>query len=133
MEIVEIDRREYAFEEIADSHYLTIKVHYKRIAIAKALLTLDEQEATLCDILVRNDILMPFCSNGLFLWLRRKVDFRNRGVGTKLLQFVCDTLRERGFNRITGKAVGKLDRLIPWYECNGFTVDPESHVISREL
>lgn len=70
----------------------------------------------------------------LWLGLRgRKPQLRNyrgRGLGTALVQFVEDRARHQSVKRITGKVVqkdyGSWPELLDWYAKNGFMITPKN-------
>lgn len=88
--------------------------------LGHAHISLNDSEAILADIIIRSFTvpLIPFIP-----FLKRKVCYRNKGVGTKLLQKVIELCKSSGITVISGNVHGETDRLERWYSKNGFKVN----------
>ncbi|USE39515.1 GNAT family N-acetyltransferase [Endozoicomonas sp. SCSIO W0465] len=86
--------------------------------LGHAYISLDGDVATLVDIYVRPDTkkrtLLPF--------LNRKATFRNRGIGSKLLQHVIALCEATNVTALKGRMEGDISRLELWYAKYGFII-----------
>jgi hypothetical protein len=98
--------------------------------------------AELCDLEIRDDLLLPSSSVlGRLLGKKRRTSFRGRGFGSALLKFFIEHAKRNGMRRIEGKMVGKdmlpQPQLPNWYHKRGFSVsvspDHKSGTISLDL
>ena len=88
--------------------------------LGHAHISLHDSEAILADIIISSFTihLIPFIP-----FLKRKVCYRNKGVGTKLLQKVIELCNSSGISVLSGNMHGETDRLARWYSKNGFMVN----------
>ena len=63
-------------------------------------------------------------------WKPKVIDYRFRGLGAALLQFVEEQARQRNIKRVVGKVVRRdyndWPELLNWYAKRGFTVTPRN-------
>lgn len=124
----------YAAEIISGADYLYVFLAWQNIRIAKAMFTLLGDEARLCDILVKDDIVVNYSWWRQLLGRVKRRNFRSKGLGTKLLLVCIDEAKTRGVRRIEGKMVGDdLARLRSWYQSAGFATSPYSNAIVLNL
>jgi len=102
-----------------------IKAFDGEVCIGIAKLSRNENVAALGDIIVYNNKKRRVFN---FLPIYSKTNYRQKGVGTKLLQKTIIFCKEKGITEIKGKAMGDLDIIIPWYTKNGFTVNKENEI-----
>lgn len=88
--------------------------------LGHAHISLNDSEAILADIIISsfNLPLIPFIP-----FLKRKICYRNKGVGTKLLKKVIELCKSSGISVLSGNMHGETDRLKRWYSKNGFEVN----------
>jgi hypothetical protein len=87
--------------------------------VGHAHLSVNNNIATLADI-VTNSFSVPYFS--MLPFLRQKICYRNKGVGSKLLEKVIDLCKSSGISDLKGDMHGEIDRLESWYSLYGFTI-----------
>jgi GNAT superfamily N-acetyltransferase len=98
------------------------------------MLLLEGDTAELCDIVVKDDIVVNYSWWRQLLGSVKTRNFRYKGLGTKLLLVCIDAATARGVRRIEGKMVGDdLARLRRWYQSAGFVTSPYSNAIVLNL
>ncbi len=89
--------------------------------LGKAYLAREGDQAKLIDIEV-------YRRSGRWAWwppfYRRGINYRGRGVGTRLLATAIEVCEERGVRNLTGEMHGDIARLTRWYQRMGFQVGP---------
>jgi hypothetical protein len=93
--------------------------------IGKAQLSINEQSAVLADIYVANITpkwfwLPPFYSKG--------INYRGKGVGTKLLLAVIEYCKHSGIKELSGVMHGEIELLAQWYRKNGFEISEQLEI-----
>jgi hypothetical protein len=107
-----------------------IRHNGKRIAIASLVMrtqsTIELADIRIEDQVFRREVFLKT----LFRWITRKkhipINYRRKGIGSKLLTLVISFAKAQGYSKITGK-VTKADfknnpQLLDWYRKFGFDV-----------
>jgi Acetyltransferase (GNAT) domain len=134
--ILDREGREYRMKVAWDEDSLIIiKLLYRNSEVGRLQCVLNPlNELMIGDIIIRNDIihtpphlLARLCRR---LVKPKPIDYRQRGLGTHLLQFVIARARQRGFKRIYGSLtqedINNNPNLVKWYEKHGFQILPPS-------
>ena len=127
------DGRHYELEFCTGDTYVTAWLKLNGLPVGHAKLSLRDNTAELADIYIYSSAPN---SSPIIRWLSPKLftrNFRGKGIGSLLLNAVCDHLRCSGTKRIVGTMSGDLNRLAHWYRKAGFAVDQDSKTISKEL
>ena len=105
---------------------LYFSVHKNDILVAHAKVTVEKQEASIADIYVYNyrkkKISLYNCIFKFYLFK----NYRNKGIGTFLLEKIIIFCKNNGITRLTGKMAGDIKILRPWYESHGFRVNVDN-------
>jgi GNAT superfamily N-acetyltransferase len=109
----------YSVEFSIAGRYPTAIVYDGVIPIARAKLIVDGTSAHLADIKVEDNIVRRF---GPFRILKRTLNYRRIGIGSRLLELVCSELRRAGVRVIEGDLHGDQFQLSAWYSKHGFVV-----------
>ncbi|MBC7625062.1 MAG: GNAT family N-acetyltransferase [Aeromicrobium sp.] len=131
-----VDRLDEAFvlRLAVDDTYILADIFWRESAIGYVKLTVRNSEATLGDILIRE---CPITFQTPILWLVHRLrirSFRARGIGTKALEIVLATARDRGIRRVTGTMdSADATRLARWYRSLGFDVCEKTNTITKIL
>lgn len=106
------------------------RIFWRSIEAGLADLPITEKSAELIGIEIPNRV--PHWHQRLAR-LGLLTSYRNRGLGTILLNRVARGLEEAGVENIWGKMGGDTSRLVAWYRSLGFVVDSESGLIQKRL
>lgn len=93
------------------------------LVVGYANISLKDAQADLCDLFVKDEYpyfwpkFMP-----VLLSIRRKYNFRNLGLGTKLLSKAIEHSRKLGCTKMVGWMHGDKARLARFYRSFGFEV-----------
>ena len=63
----------------------------------------------------------------------RRVDYRGRGIGTRLLETIIEVCEVRGMSSLLGEMHGDIARLTHWYQRHGFQVGPGGVAIQLDV
>ncbi|MFB8793122.1 MAG: GNAT family N-acetyltransferase [Microcoleus sp.] len=136
--IIILDRegREYRMKVAGDEDkYFIIKLLYRNSEVGRLQCVLNPPgKLMIGDIIIRNDIIHTPPHLWARLWGRlvkpKPIDYRQRGLGTHLLQFAIAKARQRGFKRIYGSLtqedINNNPNLVKWYKKHGFQILPPS-------
>ncbi len=94
--------------------------------IGFATVALDGEKAKLSDLIVYDKYVYAWPNLVLIpvdFRIRRKRNYRNLGIGTRLLSAAIEHAKTLGCIQMTGHMNGDLDRLIPFYTSFGFVVN----------
>ena len=109
--------------------FISLKARYKGYPAGYARIAINGDRAELADVQV-------YCRPGH--WSRwppfyyRSVNYRERGIGTRLLDKVLDICQAQGVSWLEGKMHGDVDQLTRWYGRHGFRIGPGNE-IHREI
>jgi hypothetical protein len=132
--------REYEVVTWTSGENLNFKVRDRTTRVGHAYCHVRQTTLKVCDLHIENKCLRP--ANFFVLWcipLRwRETNYRNRGIGSALLELIASHARKKGVTRIEG-SIKPLDyeadsRLPQWYQDRGFNVVMEpagSKIIAR--
>jgi len=136
--IIILDRegREYRMKVAWDENSLIIiKLLYRNSEVGRLQCVLNPPgKLMIGDIIIRNDKIHtpPHLLAALWRLLvkPKPIDYRQRGLGTHLLQFAIARARQRGFKRIYGSLtqedINNNPNLVKWYKKHGFQILPPS-------
>jgi len=100
---------------------VSLYASYQGQRVGYAWLAIDGAHARLIDINV-------YRHKGWWSWwppgYYRGVDYRGRGVGTRLLETAIAICEEQGVICLMGEMHGEIERLTTWYQQHGFQVGP---------
>lgn len=136
MIILDREGREYRLQVDGDEDQLIIvKLLYRNSVIGKLQYVLDPpNEWVIGDIIIHNDVIHTPPHLLAVLWRLlvqpKPIDYRQRGLGTHLLQFAIARARQRGIKRIYGSLtqedINNNPNLVKWYQKHGFQILPPS-------
>ncbi|MEG4531048.1 GNAT family N-acetyltransferase [Microcoleus sp. D2_18a_D3] len=136
--IILLDRegREYRLKVDGDKdRYFIAKLLYRNSEVGMINCVFDPPgELMIGDLLIHNDIIHtpPHLLAALWRLLvkPKPIDYRQKGLGTHLLQFAIAIARQRGVRRIYGsliqKDINNNPNLVKWYKKHGFQILPPS-------
>jgi GNAT superfamily N-acetyltransferase len=134
LEIIDSAGDRYRVDIVSGNDYLYVFLAWRNIRIANAKLSLHDDHAELCDIVVKDDIVVNYSWWRQLLGNVKTRNFRSKGLGTKLLFISIGAAKARGVDRIQGERVGEdLARLRRWYQSAGFLTLPDSNAIVLNL
>ncbi len=105
-----------------------LKIYANEKLVGRAKITREGNHASLTDITISNFSVKIFW---MLPWWKKRFNYQGLGYGTALLLGVLEYCRNHGIMEVTGKAVGDLTRLIPWYRKHGFEVDDLNNIRIR--
>lgn len=136
MIIFDREGREYRLKVAVDEYpFFLAKLLYRNSEVGIINCVFDPPgELMIGELLIRNDIIHtpPHLLAFLPRWLvkRKPIDYRQKGLGTHLLQFAIAIARQRGCRRIYGSLtqedINNNPNLVKWYNKHGFQILPPS-------
>lgn len=135
---LEID---YFFDENCQSQaiYFFLNRCERNNRVGYAYCLIEDGNLKIADFLIYDDQTFQSGIDKLFKlthW-NEPTNYRNKTLGTQLLQHIINVARRKGIHEIVSKLTYE-DRtqqpfLIGWYEKHGFTIDPKSYQIRFTL
>ena len=101
-----------------------IKAYDGNMCIGKAILSREKNEAELSDIIV----YQPKIKIVSFLPIYRKLNYRRKGIGSKLLEKTIQLCIDHKIDIIRGKAMGDYEIILPWYKKHGFSINKSNEL-----
>ncbi|MEA5499433.1 GNAT family N-acetyltransferase [Limnoraphis robusta Tam1] len=135
--IFDHDGREY-YLEVEYIYYENFKTIYlylirckRESEVARANCILESRgEMLIADIVINNNMEFASLNDKIFRlthW-NEPVDYRRKGLGTYLLQYIIDLAKTKGVNKIYGSLteqdINENPNLINWYKKHGFKIEP---------
>ncbi|CBN57566.1 MULTISPECIES: GNAT family N-acetyltransferase [Kamptonema] len=134
--ILDREGREYHLKVAGEEdQYFIAKLLYRNSEVGRIQCVFNPRgELVINDLFIHNDIIHTPPHLLAVLWRLlvkpKPIDYRQRGLGTHLLQFVIARYRQRGFKRIYGSLtqedINNNPNLVKWYEKLGFQILPPS-------
>jgi len=93
-----------------------MRIGYAHISVSGGIATLADIKVTCFE--KKHFTKLPF--------LTKKYCYRQKGVGTALLNYVIAVCKSSGVSEIQGKVDGDVSILNPWYTKHGFTIRGEN-------
>ena len=107
---------------------VTLNAYAGGFKVGKIHLIIEGERAKLADIYIFNTKRMVPSWIPIFTI---RMNFRNKGYGSALLQAAISYCKEVGVGAIYGEAVGELQKLLPWYERHGFSVTDKNNIFLK--
>jgi GNAT superfamily N-acetyltransferase len=139
---LQLQQQRYIFDRCGNSYEISVNwapsaldvaVLSEGTRIGRASLSITNKQATLCEIFVWDGkiAMQSWWRRLMFGWKAK--NFRERGLGTQLLNIVLEELRSHDISQLEGEMVGDIPRLSVWYRAAGFETRPDTNRIYRNL
>jgi len=126
--------RDFQARVCIDADQLVIHVYYGKYRAGHMFCTIRGDELMLGDIFLENAVellgvpIRRFVCR-LFRLPKPTISFRRNGLGSEIMEFLFETVSNRGIKKIVGqvpvKGVAENPKLLDWYRSMGFSVTPK--------
>jgi hypothetical protein len=124
--------QEYVLDIFCDDDTaLTVYLYHKGNEIGHIFCNFEPEEMKIGDLIIWDNVIIGqrgcfYSILSLFGWKPNTTNYRNRRLGSILLDFVIEKALERGIKRISGVVVPQDHKnspfLLNWYQKHGFQV-----------